>query len=329
MSKMKVAFAGFRHGHIFVLHEMAAAHADYEIVDACEADVEAREAAATRGVAFTHTDYGEMLAATTAETVVIGSPFGERGGMAIAALRAGKNVICDKPLCTDLGELDEIEHLAREKGLFVSCMFTMRFEEKVAAVRAALATGALGRIQNVYFGGQHPLQYGRRPAWYFEEGKHGGVINDIAIHGVDLLSFLFSFETERIAAARAWNAYATAEPQFLDSAQLMLVGKGGEGVIADVSYAIPDGVEFALPHYWQFYIWGTEGAISFSLNGDVVLYRKGQAAGEILAPQKTTDYLSDFLALTRGETDVVLPMEEVFRSTRATLLIQRFADEGK
>ena len=137
MSKMKVAFAGFRHGHIFVLHEMAAAHADYEIVDACEADEAARETAATRGVAFTHTDYGEMLAATTAETVVIGSPFGERGGMAIAALRAGKNVICDKPLCTDLGELDEIERLAREKGLFVSCMFTMRFEEKVAAVRAA------------------------------------------------------------------------------------------------------------------------------------------------------------------------------------------------
>ena len=329
MSEMKVAFAGFRHGHIFALYEMAKNHAGYEIVDACEADEAAREAAAARGVVFTYTDYEEMLAATAAETVVIGSPFGERGRMAIAALRAGKNVICDKPLCTDLGELDEIERLAREKGLFVSCMFTMRFEEKIAAVRAAITGGALGRIQNVYFGGQHPLQYGRRPAWYFEEGKHGGVINDIAIHGIDLLSFLFGFETERIAAARAWNAYATEEPQFLDSAQLMLVGKGGEGVIADVSYAVPDGVEFALPHYWQFYVWGTEGAISFSLNGEVTLYRKGQKEGEILTPQATTDYLSDFLSLTRGEEGVILPMEEVFRSTRATLLIQRFADEGR
>lgn len=329
MQKMKLAFAGFRHGHIFVLYDMARAHAGYEIVDASEADGAAREAAAARGVAFTHTDYIDLLAATTAETVVIGSPFGERGRMAIAALRAGKNVICDKPLCTDLAELDEIERLAREKGLFVSCMFTMRFEEKVAAVRAAITAGALGRIQNVYFGGQHPLQYGRRPAWYFEEGKHGGVINDIAIHGIDLLSFLFGFKTERIAAAREWNAYATEEPQFLDSAQLMLVGEGGTGVIADVSYAIPDGIEFALPHYWQFYIWGTEGALSFSLNGDVLLHRKGCTEGEILAPQKTIDYLTDFLALTRGEEGVILPMEEVFASTRATLLAERHANEGR
>ena len=100
-------------------------------------------------------------------------------------------------------------------------------------------------------------------------------------------------------------------------------------MIADVSYAVPDGVEFALPHYWQFYVWGTEGAISFSLNGEVTLYRKGQKEGEILTPQATTDYLSDFLSLTRGEEGVILPMEEVFRSTRATLLIQRFADEGR
>ena len=71
----------------------------------------------------------------------------------------------------------------------------MRYEDKVTSVRELLRSGALGEINNVYFGGQHPLQYGRRPAWYYErtesgESKHGGVINDLSIHGIDLVEYL-------------------------------------------------------------------------------------------------------------------------------------------
>ena len=74
--------------------------------------------------------------------------------------------------CTSLEELDAIEALARERNLRVSCMFTMRFEKKIRALKALVESGALGEVNNVYFGGQHPLQYGRRPMWYFEKGRH-------------------------------------------------------------------------------------------------------------------------------------------------------------
>ena len=325
---MKIAFAGFRHGHIYVLYEMAKAHADYEIVDAYEENEDARKAAAQNGVALSYASYEEMLSETTAETVAIGSCYGDRGPMAIAALKAGKHVICDKPLCTSLEELDEIERLAKEKGLFVSCMYTMRFEEKVAAVKAQIDSGKLGKIHNVYFGGQHPLQYGRRPSWYFEKGKHGGVINDIAIHGIDLLSFLCGLEVDKVNAARCWNAYATEEKNFKDSGQLMLTAKSGAGVIADVSYAIPDGVEFALPYYWQFYIWGEKGTLAFSMNSDVTLFEKGNREPQIIGNKKTTEYLTDFLRLVNGEKEVILPMEEVFASTRITLTAQKVADKA-
>ena len=324
---MKIGFAGFRHDHIHVLYNQAKAHEAYDIIAAYEEHAETIEKVKAKGVEITHTDYAAFLADKEIEVVAIGARYGDRGGMIIEALKAGKHVICDKPLCTKLDELCEIERLAKEKGLFVSCMLTMRYESKVAGVKALVDSGRLGKIHNVYFGGQHPLMYGRRPDWYFDGVSHGGVINDIAIHGIDLLSFLCGLDVEglKVDAARCWNAYATEEQDFKDSAQLMLSADSGAGVIADVSYAIPDGVGFGLPYYWQFYIWGERGMLSFSINSDALLFEKGNPTGIKIEPAETVDYLTDFLALVSGE-DAVLPMSEVFASTRKTLEIQQISN---
>lgn len=333
---MKIAFAGFRHGHIYVLYNMAKEHKEFEIVGAFESHQESRKSAEGKGVCFNYDTYEQLLSDENVSVVAIGSCYGDRGAMVIKALKAGKHVICDKPLCTDLIELDEIEKLSKEKSLVVSCAFTMRFDKKITAVQNLIKSNKLGKINNVYFGGQHPLQYGRRPAWYFEKGKHGGVINDIAIHGIDLLAYLFAGEVEKINSARCWNAYAKEEPEFLDSAQFMLTLKNGAGVIADVSYAIPDGVEFNLPYYWQFFIWGTEGMIGFSLSEkqltnsqgekQAFYFIKGMSNPIPLEEDQAENYLTDFLKVVRGEEDVILPVEEVIKSTRNTLLIQKKAN---
>lgn len=326
---MNIAFAGLRHPHIFVLYDMAKQNDLYHICGAFEADDDARQQAETHGVNCVYESYAKLLADAAVEVVALGGCYGDRGQMAITALRAGKHVIADKPLCTSLEELDEIERLAKDKGLFVSCMFTMRFEPQICAVKNLFESGALGEINNVYFGGQHPLQYGRRPMWYFEEGKHGGVINDIAIHGIDVLSFALGLEAQSISAARCWNKYATAQPHFKDSAQCMLTAANGAGILADVSYAIPDGVEFAHPQYWRFHIWGTKGSVSFSLNEETSYYfLAGDPTPHTLEKQPIScDYLTDFYRLAQNDRNVILPMEAVFAATRKTLEVQRFADE--
>lgn len=326
---MRIAFATLRHDHIFVLYEMAKQNELFEICGAYEDDEAAIKKATDRGLDVCYKTYEELLSDASVDAVVIGNSYGQRGEMAISALEHGKHVICDKPLCTSLDELDRIEALAKEKGLLVSCMYTMRFEEKIVSVKALIESGALGEINNVYFGGQHPLQYGRRPAWYFEEGKHGGVINDIAIHGIDILSFLFGGKLKTIQGARCWNKYAECEPNFKDCGQFMITLDNGAGVVSDISYAIPDGVEFALPYYWQFYIWGTKGTVAFSLNeGETQYFVKGEKEPKTLEKVAVkTDYLTDFYKLVKGENDVVLPMCDVFESTRSTLKIQEFANK--
>ena len=326
---MKIAFAGLRHGHIFALYEMAKNHSLYEIVGSFEDHPDYIASAEKQGVTVNYKTLDELVNDPSVEAVAIGSCFGDRGSVAIEALKHGKNVICDKPLCTSLEDLYEIERLAKERGLFVSCMYTMRFEKNMVAVRELIRSGALGEIVNVYFGGQHPLQYGRRPAWYYEDGKHGGVFNDIAIHGIDLLSFWFDGDIDSIQAARSWNKYADCESGFHDCGQFMLTLKNGAGVISDVSYAIPDGVEFGLPYYWQFFVWGTGGCLGFALSDkEIKYYVKGEKEPKTLEVKPIShDYLTDFYNLVNGSSDVVLPMNEVFRSTENTLKIQVFADK--
>ena len=325
---MNIAFAGLRHSHIFVLYDMAEKNPLYNITGAFEDDEEAIALAEKQGIVCNYKSFDELLSDPCVEAVALGGYYAQRGKMAIKALESGKHVIADKPLCTDLNELEVIEKIARQKNLFVSCMFTMRFENKINAVKRLAESGALGEINNVYFGGQHPLQYGRRPMWYFSKGKHGGVINDIAIHGIDILSYALGIEISDVCAARCWNKFADKEPQFKDSAQLMLTAKNNAGIIADVSYAIPDGVEFKLPYYWQFYIWGTKGTIRFSLNEEKSFYYvSGESEPKLL--EETTgesDYLTDFYNMVNGQKDIILPMEDVFNATRRTLEIQKFAD---
>ena len=80
---MKIAFAGFRHGHILSLYEAAVNHCDAEIVGCFEADTEAARSAENLGVKFTYSSYDELLADKNVEVVAIGDYYGIRGEMVI------------------------------------------------------------------------------------------------------------------------------------------------------------------------------------------------------------------------------------------------------
>ena len=327
---MKIASIGCRHGHIFSLYQLIKESDRAEFAGAFEADTAAREAAEkNQGMTFPYTSVEQVLTDKTVDAVALGDYYGARGAQAIAALRAGKHVIADKPLCTSLTELDEIERLAKEKGLFVGIMLDLRYHKNVLTAKQLIADGVLGAIHNIQFGGQHPLQYGTRPAWYFEEGKHGGVINDIAIHGIDLLTYLTGNTVEKINAARTYNAYATEVPHFLDCGQLMLTLSGGAGVLADVSYSAPNKMGYSYPYYWEFHIWGERGMISFNYNSEGVTLCTADADAPVVVPavEPFGNVLDAFLDDIEG-VPTLMSTAEALAAQRKTLEIQRVADEA-
>ncbi len=143
---LKIAFAGFRHGHIMALYRLLLDHSGATIVAACEEDPEAAEAAMNQGVRITHRSFAEMLSTVDCDVIACGDYFSIRGERLIAALEAGKHIIGDKPLCTRLTELDRIQELAHSKHLKVGCMLDLPNLGPYITLRNMIQNGAVGEV---------------------------------------------------------------------------------------------------------------------------------------------------------------------------------------
>ena len=321
---MKIAFAGFRHGHIWGLYNSVIENPEIELGGCYERDEKARKVAEDdNGIKFNYNSYEDILNDKSIDAVAIGDYYGIRGKMVIDALKAGKHVICDKPVCTDLKELDEIERLAKETGLQVCCMFDLRYMPQIQKVCELIKSDAIGKLVNISFTGQHCLDYGNRPGWYFEEGKHGGTINDIAIHGIDLIRLITGKNLTKVNCAKTWNAYAAEEPQFEDCGQF-IAEMEDVSIMADVSYAAPkfDGI---MPTYWDFYFWGTKGMINFKLKENTIhIFKENEEIIE--CADCKPEYLRDFMLEIKGEKTIMNTLG-VLASQRQVLEIQKAAEK--
>lgn len=329
----RFAFAGFRHDHIFSLYTLAQQRNDIDIVAACEEDAATRDGIAKNNRAdITHDSLDAMLGEVECDVVAIGDYYAQRGATAIAALARGKHIIADKPLCTRLDELETIARLATEKSLRVGCMLDNRDRGQYIALRTLIHDNVIGEIHAIAFGGQHPLNLGNRPAWYFEPGKHGGTINDIAIHALDLIPWLTGLAFKTVNAARTWNAFAPDFPHFNDAAQFMLTMQNGCGVLGDVSYFGPNSMGYSNPFYWRMTFWGRKGVAETCQKGDVItLALDGNKEMESVpnAPDMPGDYLEAFLDDIGGaRREDALNTDSVLNASRVALQIQKAADEG-
>ena len=325
--KTRFAFAGFRHGHILDLLAGVTGRADTEVVACCEEDTATREQLAAQGsVAITHSDFTTMLREVECDVIAIGDYYARRGALAIEALRAGRHVLSDKPLCTSLAEQETIESLAAERRLIVGLQLDCRDDGAFRALREIVRAGEIGDVCTVRIDGQHPLLPGTRPAWYFEPGKHGGTINDIGIHAFDFVPWLTGHEWGGVHAARTWNAKAHAAAHFQDCAQIMATLDNGAGVLADFSYLAPDRLGYRPPHYWQVVVHGTRGRAETHLNaGHVTVIRDSSDAPEQrpAAAKRVRGYLDDFLHELRGSAEKAeLTSARCLRASRLALEAQ-------
>lgn len=326
---IRFGFVGFRHGHIFSLVNKVQETDGFEVVAACEEDDAARQEALDKGLEITHDSAKDLIENADCDVIATGDYFANRGSVIIAALRAGKHAISDKPLCTSLDEVNEIERLAQEKNLRVGCMLTMRGSRQFNGLRNMIKAGDVGEVHAISFGGQHPLNLDTRARWYFEPGKHGGTITDIAIHAIDALPWMTGLDYDTINAARCWNAFAPEFPHFKDGGQMMLTMKNGCGVLGDVSYFMPDQGGYASPYYWRTTIWGREGVLETATTAKTI---KQTVNGELIdrdLPEVKENYFDYFVRdIQGGSSGDDLTTADVITSSRAVLKIQQAADEG-
>ncbi len=332
--KHRFAFAGFRHIHIDDLYNFAKESPDIEITGAAEDDSTSADAARERGIDITDSSIEELMKrADQFDVVAVGDYYGRRGSLAIAALEAGKHVILDKPVCTSLNELNRIDELRKSKNLVVGCMLNNRDSAQFITLKSLVRDGAIGKIQTVSFGGQHPLLYGTRPGWYFEKGKHGGTINDIGIHAFDILPWLTGSSWRKVVAARTWNSRLPEHPHFQVCGQMMLEMEDDCGVLGDVSYLSPDSQGYTVPLYWRYTVHGTGGIIETGMKIDELrIWKDGADDVEIVkaGDGRKNGVFEDFLNEVSGNTGSCdLTSDQVIVSSRVSLTVQAAADEAK
>lgn len=162
MEKLNIAFAGFRHSHIYGLYNLAKEYDSINICGAWEEHQESKKSAEDQGVEFTYNTYDDMLNDDSVDVIAIADYYSRRGELALQALKAGKHIISDKPLCTSYQEAEEIEKISKEKNLKIGVMLDLRDCPNVVCAKKLIDEGKIGKINNISFGGQHPLNYGTR-----------------------------------------------------------------------------------------------------------------------------------------------------------------------
>jgi predicted dehydrogenase len=193
-------------GFVGPLHIEAARRLGYVDFHAiATSDYEAAKRKADRmGIEFAYDSYEHLLEDPTIEVVHVCTPNYLHRPVVLAALRAGKHVICDKPLALNAVEAREMRDAAQAAGLVNAVTFNYRFNPLVQQGRALVAKKELGEVRFVHgFYLQDWLLYETDFSWRLEADK-GGVsssVGDIGSHWCDTAQFITGLQIKRVLAS--------------------------------------------------------------------------------------------------------------------------------
>ncbi len=169
------------------------AHPRGEVVALCARNRERAAAMAARlNVRHVYTDYQELLARSDIDAVILATPDALHLPVTLAALEAGKHVLCEKPLAMNADEAHRMVDAAQRSGLVAMVAFTFRYTRALPELRRLLREGVIGRpfqvILQVYWGGI--ITPGMSLTWREQAVQSAaGIWGDAGSHLFDALSY--------------------------------------------------------------------------------------------------------------------------------------------
>ena len=166
-------------------------------------------AAQRHGIPLAFGDYRELVKSPEVDVVHITTPNRFHCEMALAALRAGKHCICEKPLAMNTRETAQVVKLAASTGTVFAVNYNIRFYPAILQLRRSIQRGELGEV--IHVNGSY-LQ-----DWLFKETdynwrllpKEGGILRavaDIGTHWMDMASFVLGSKiTSVFADLQTWH----------------------------------------------------------------------------------------------------------------------------
>ncbi len=206
-----------------------------DVVAVCDIILERAQAIADElGIRRVVRDYREILADPGIEAVAIASNTDTHAFMIKDAARAGKHIFSEKPLSLDLSSIDDALAVVSETGVKLQVGFNRRFDRSFRNVRAAVASGRIGRPCILHITNRDPV----RPTLEYARTS-GGMFLDMSIHDFDMARYQVGEVEEVYAMGSVLVAPELAEIGDVDTDVVTLrFTNGALGVIDNSREAI-------------------------------------------------------------------------------------------
>ncbi|MEI7732017.1 MAG: Gfo/Idh/MocA family oxidoreductase [Verrucomicrobiota bacterium] len=190
-------------GFIGPVHIEALRRLGVQVVALSDLPTLVQAAAARHGIPQAFGDYHELLRSPDVDVVHITAPNRFHCEMALAAIAAGKHVICEKPLAMNTRETARITALAQRSGTVFAVNYNVRFYPAVLQLRQLVAQGELGEI--IHVNGSYMQDWLFKDTDYNwrllpQEGGKLRAVADIGTHWMDTVSFILGAKIKAVLA---------------------------------------------------------------------------------------------------------------------------------
>ncbi len=225
-----------------------------ELAAVCDIVEERARAAGERWGVRSFTSYEQMLAEVPCEAVAIATPSGLHPSHGILAARAGKHVICEKPMAISLASADALVKACDDAGVHLFVVKQNRLNATVQLLKRALDKGRFGRIfmANTTVRWTRPQEYYDQAPWRGTWEFDGGAFMNQASHYVDLIQWIVG-PVESVMAKTATMARRIESED--SGAAILKFRNGAIGVIEVTMLTFPKNLE------GSFTILGEKGTV--------------------------------------------------------------------
>jgi predicted dehydrogenase len=274
----------------------------WDVVALCSRHADkARKAADAAGIADIHTDPRELIARADIDAVGIVTPPGAHHDLTLAALAAGKHVLCEKPFALDAGQAEAMRDAAGKSGRTAMIGHEFRHTPQRAYIKALLDDGYVGRFQLCtieLFLDRYVTREPRPLTWMASRADGGGILGALGSHYIDGLRHWFGdvkSASGRLLALRpdlldpATGRVVKGETDDAFVFTLEFVGGGIATMIASFAATPARGARIAVMGDAGTLIAGQPGPNPME-DGVVVASRNGEALLPLPTPARYTPF---------------------------------------
>jgi predicted dehydrogenase len=229
---MKAGILSFAHMHAYRYAQLLTEHPDAEVSYVWDADTErGRRAAAQFGAVYCE-DLDDFLQQPF-EAVLVCSENAMHKEHVIKAARAGKHILCEKPIAVHSADAEEMIRVCRDNGVLLQIAFPVRYAAAVKRARSLIQAGELGEILAI-----NSTNRGKMPGGWFVDPalSGGGAAIDHIVHLMDIFHWILESEVKRVYAELDTRYY---DLEVEDCGIIMLEMANGTVITIDPSWSRP------------------------------------------------------------------------------------------